>query len=172
MKKLFTLLLCIYFVNTKANDTTAMKKNFITIEYNLFEFNFLTFLGYNFDFQYTRTLHKKMDIATSLGVTSIYGTFVSEPTYYAYGKFSLIPFYTPIRSNNKVLQFGVGYIAGFHRRMKSLHGLSVQLNFMKQSKRKNFCYGFNFYNDLLFEQKFPAYAVGIGFAVGGAFGKK
>ncbi len=176
MKKIQFMILLFCTMSVFSNDSFQMKKNFITIEYNFLEFNFLTFLGYNFDFQYTRTIHKRMDISTSLGVTSTYGNFISDEggglDYISYGKFSLIPFYTPIRRKNKVLQFGVGYIAGFHSRLPSLHGLSVQLNFLKQSKKKHFCYGFNFYNDLLFKQKQPYYALGIGVAIGGAFGKR
>ena len=168
------LLICVV---SFANDSIPTKKNYIGVDINYFEFNFLTVFSGSLDLKYIRTLHKRVDINTTLGMTYPYLPFIgiiedkgSAFKYLVMGKATVVPCYTPLRRENKTLQLGVGYAVQFQKDF-ALNGLTVQLNYLKQSKKKKFSYGVNFYNDVLFYKKenFPFYTVGVGFFFGGIF---
>ncbi len=175
MKKC-AVLICLTFItlHSISKDSLAVKKNFIGSDINFFEFGFFYFITGNFDIRYIRTFHKRFDLNTTLGMTYPYITGYADDNFKAkdviLGKFTIVPTYTPLRRKNKTLQLGVGYATEFQKQF-SLNGVTVQMNFLKNSKKRNFTYGFNFYNDLLFyhKQSFPNYKLGLGFFIGGRF---
>lgn len=175
MKKCIVYISIIFLMlNSFSKDSLAVKKNFIGSDINFFEFGFLYIFSGNTDLKYIHTFHKRFDLNSTLGITYPYLTGYVDEGFKAkdviLGKFTIVPSYVPLRRNNKTLQFGVGYATEFQKQF-SLNGLTVQLNFLKNSKKRNLTYGFNFYNDILFYHKesFPFYKVGMGFFIGGRF---
>jgi hypothetical protein len=184
MSKLLTTVLLLFFLfkTLSAKDTTLINKNIIGVDFTPFEGNNYNLFGGGFGMKYIRKLHKRADILTTLGLSYPifpFGTISDRGSYIAsvLGKFTLVPCYVPLRRNNKTLQLGVGYITEFQnkRSQVSLHGITTQFNFYKESKRRRFTIGTNIYINTMFTSSDKGqlyYGGGVGLFLGGFTGKK
>lgn len=182
MRKL--ILFIIFFVAIKSyantNDTT-IGKNIIGIDINYAEFlgfsekydakkpneNGMIYIPFiNFNLRYNRHLHRYVDVATSLGFTTIY------IGYLGYLKFNVLPLITPLKQKYKTLQIGSGFsLLKFTLDKEVYFGLTNQFNYIKKSKKKNFAWGVNLYGNVYFPKKTNdrIFFIGTGFFLGGYF---
>lgn len=184
MRKVFANILLLFFLikGVISKDTTLVNKNIIGVDFTSFEGNNYNIFGGGFGMKYIRKLHKRTDILTTLGLSYPifpFGAISDDGSNIAsvLGKFTLVPCYVPLRRTNKTLQLGVGYITEFQnkRSQVSLHGITTQLNFYKESKRRRFTIGTNIYINTMFTSSDKGqlyYGGGVGLFIGGFTGNK
>lgn len=166
-------------IDTTLNQTKEKNiKNIIGIDYNFYEGGNYNIFGSNFGMKYIRKINKRVDVLATLGISFPMFPFGSASNNFDFngvaGRITLVPCYVPLRRGNKTIQLGVGYITQFHS-LYSMHGLTTQFNYYKNSKKRRFTIGTNVYINTMFSPK-PnnafLYGGGVGLFLGGFTGKK